>query len=172
MHRDAYQFVAGVVHGKSLADATVLEIGSMNVNGSVRDLFAAEYIGIDREPGPGVDYVFDAAHFDGAQTFDVVVSTEALEHALDPAAIIGCAWRALEPGGMLVVTAATPQRAPHSCNGGPLRQGEHYEGIDEKRLRAMLRDWRLVRVQFGRGGRDIYATAIKPEDKEAPCDQS
>jgi SAM-dependent methyltransferase len=166
MHRDAYQFVAGVVRGKKLIDATVLEVGSMNVNGSVRDLFDGEYIGIDREPGPGVDYVFDAAHFDGAQTFDVVVSTEALEHAPDPTAIIGCAWRALGPGGTLILTAATPLRAPHSCSGGPLRQGEHYEGIDEKRLRAMLRDWRLVRVQFGRGGRDIYATATKPEAKE------
>ena len=60
---------------------SVLECGSYNVNGSVRDLFTArEYVGLDWRPGPAVDVVSLVHEYQPGRMFDTVISTEMLEH--------------------------------------------------------------------------------------------
>ena len=56
----------------------VLEIGSYDVNGSIRSLFDTEhYVGVDLVAGPGVDVVADGQSVDYPDaTFDVVLSCE------------------------------------------------------------------------------------------------
>ena len=89
----------------------VLEVGALDVNGSVRgDIMAlgpAEYIGIDIRPGPGVDVICDAgdlvARF-GEDAFDLVISTELLEHARDWRRIISNIKRVTKPAGVLIVS--------------------------------------------------------------------
>ena len=85
MHRQVEVFLTDPGHAAYFDGATVLEVGSYDVNGSPRRLVggaARHWLGIDRLPGPGVDLVGDAA--DVMQAYDlsadVVVSTEALEH--------------------------------------------------------------------------------------------
>jgi SAM-dependent methyltransferase len=62
----------------------VLDVGSLDVNGSLRDLCppGVEYIGIDLEAGKGVDMVLDDPYQypfpDGH--FDMMVSTSCFEH--------------------------------------------------------------------------------------------
>jgi len=66
----------------------VLEVGSKYVNGSVRPfverfLSPKEYIGVDIEPGRYVDIVLPVeklTEYFGEESFDVVISTELLEH--------------------------------------------------------------------------------------------
>ena len=89
----------------------VLEVGALDVNGSVRgDIMAlgpAEYIGIDIRPGPGVDVICDAgdlvARF-GEDAFDLVISTELLEHARDWRRIVSNIKRVTKPAGVLIVS--------------------------------------------------------------------
>ena len=89
----------------------VLEVGSLDVNGSVRgDIVAlgpAEYVGIDIRPGPGVDVICDAgdlvARF-GENAFDVVVSTELLEHARDWRRVVSNIKRVTRPSGVMIVS--------------------------------------------------------------------
>lgn len=91
----------------------VLEVGSLDVNGSVRPFFVgcASYIGVDLISGQGVDRVLraeDLIQEFGLEAFDVVVSSEMLEHAR--------AWRrcllnmlgVLAPGGQLFLTTRSP----------------------------------------------------------------
>lgn len=63
-------------------DVSVLEIGSLNINGTVRDFFdAKEYVGVDVADGPGVDVVAQGQDLDYAdKSFDVAVSAECFEH--------------------------------------------------------------------------------------------
>lgn len=89
----------------------VIEVGSLDVNGSVRPdveaLAPAAYIGVDIRPGPGVDVICDAgdlvARF-GENAFDVVISTELLEHVRDWRGIISNLKRVAKPPGLLIVS--------------------------------------------------------------------
>jgi SAM-dependent methyltransferase len=93
------------VHKYGLSDKDVLEVGSLNVNGTVRAFFLGHYVGVDMRDGPNVDIVgrADALPF-VANRFDVVVSTEMLEH--DPSFWLSLAevGRVLKPGGHLLLT--------------------------------------------------------------------
>jgi SAM-dependent methyltransferase len=56
-------------------------------------------------PSPAVHVVADARRLPFRdQTFDVVVSTEMLEHVLSPEQAVGEMWRVLRHGGKLVLT--------------------------------------------------------------------
>jgi SAM-dependent methyltransferase len=133
MHPEARAFVAGVA--PRVAARWVVELGALDFNGSVRDLFpsARGYTGVDLVAGPGVDVVADAADWrplPHAPAPDLVVCCEVLEHTPHPEAVVRNAAAMLAPGGRLVVTAAAPHRAPHSAvDGGPLRPGEHYRNV-------------------------------------------
>jgi SAM-dependent methyltransferase len=86
---------------------SVLEVGSYDENGTVRPLFGGcEFVGVDMREGPGVDRVASSHDlpFDDGQ-FDVVVSTEMLEHDPYPWVSMAEMGRVLVPGGLLVVTA-------------------------------------------------------------------
>lgn len=93
----------------------VLEIGSRNVNGTVRDLFATKnYTGLDLTEGKDVDVVCHVREFLSPDNhFDVVISCEALEHDREWKETLLAAYRLLKPGGLLVITCAGPNRAEH-----------------------------------------------------------
>jgi SAM-dependent methyltransferase len=86
----------------------VLEVGSYNVNGSVRPFFLGveDYVGVDITPGPGVDVVLTTPTrlpFPDAR-FSVLVSTEMLEHAEFPALVVAEMFRVLRRGAPLLLT--------------------------------------------------------------------
>ena len=84
-HQQQLSFVASVKDQfpEYFSQTKVLEVGSLNINGSVRQFFQNpdEYIGCDLGEGPGVDIVcrgHELPYPDGA--FDVVISCECFEH--------------------------------------------------------------------------------------------
>jgi SAM-dependent methyltransferase len=96
-------------------DKSVIEVGSMNVNGSLREhvmsLAPLRYVGVDFMAGNGVDVVCDASFLEqrfGKAAFDVVISTEMLEHAEDWRSAILAMKSVLRLGGILLLTARGP----------------------------------------------------------------
>lgn len=91
----------------------VLEVGSLNINGTVRDFFdAASYLGVDVGPGPGVDLVIPGEELsfpDGE--FDVAVSAECFEHNPQWAATFANMHRM--SNRYVFVTCASDGRAEH-----------------------------------------------------------
>ena len=60
----------------------VLEVGSLDINGSVRKFFTdCDYTGIDVGEGKGVDIVVNSGHeYDGEdKSFDITISCECFE---------------------------------------------------------------------------------------------
>lgn len=90
----------------------ILDIGSLNVNGNVRDYFndAKSYTGIDFRSGKDVDIVMNAhdlrKHFD-SNSFDTVFCMDMLEH--DDKFWITCEQinSVLKPGGYLIIVQPT-----------------------------------------------------------------
>jgi predicted methyltransferase len=160
MHKEAHDFIAA--HGTTNA-LTVVEFGSRNINGGVRDVFPnARYIGIDIEAGDGVDEVGDAASWSTRKNVDVVVCCEVFEHTDVWYDIVQNAYDVLCDGGVFLVTAANLDRAPHSAvDGGPLRDGEWYENVDPDALQQALLAAGFETVDVIERGDDVYAKAVK-----------
>jgi SAM-dependent methyltransferase len=165
VHAQAHEFVAR--HAADVGDASVLEIGSLDVNGSVRGLFSGcrVYHGIDVAAGAGVDEVADAADWRRVGAFDVVVSTEVLEHTPRWRDVLTNAWSSLAPGGRLLVTCATDPRAPHSAvDGWEVRPGEWYANVPPAAVIALITrlgpaSWQL---EVARDRGDLYLRADRP----------
>jgi SAM-dependent methyltransferase len=100
----------------------VLDIGSLDINGSNRDLFEnCNYLGLDVGEGRNVDIVSVGHLFDGPDNyFDTIISTEVFEHDMYYEETIKNIMRMLKPGGLFLFTCAAPGRPEH----GTRRQGE------------------------------------------------
>jgi len=129
MHPAAKEFVRRYATERPVS---VVEIGSRDINGSLRPLFpnAAPYTGLDLFDGAGVDLVTDACDWFPPEKVDIVLCCEVLEHSEKWQDIVASAAMWLKPGGRLVLTFANPLRHPHSMiDGGDLRIGEYYRGL-------------------------------------------
>lgn len=114
-HPEQMQFVAEAraLHPEHFRDAAVLEIGSLNINGSVRQFFEdCRYVGLDVVHGPGVDVACPAHLYQGGP-FDTVISCECLEHNPYWRETLARAVDMLRPGGLLVLTCAAGDRPEH-----------------------------------------------------------
>lgn len=91
----------------------VLEVGSLDINGTVRDFFhAAKYVGVDVAPGRGVDVVALGEDVDFPDnSFDVAVSAECFEHNPEWVATFRNMWRMTRT--YVMMTCASTGRAEH-----------------------------------------------------------
>ena len=94
-------------------DKRILEVGSKNVNGSVRPIIVnfgmpKDYIGVDIEEGKHVDAIVSIERLVegfGTESFDVVISTELVEHVRDWRAAMHNMKLVLKRTGALYLTA-------------------------------------------------------------------
>ncbi len=115
MHNSVIEFVRRTATKVEIENKLILEIGSYNVNGSVRSviepLAPAGYIGTDLRLGPDVDIacdVEDLTYTFREDAFDVVISTEMLEHAIDWRGAIEVMKSLVMPGGVIILTTRSP----------------------------------------------------------------
>lgn len=119
MHPEAYLQMdknLGLWTGKN---ASVLDVGSFDVNGNYRDLVTKrgwQYTGVDIVPGKNVDIVSeDQYHFPFADNqFDIVMSGSTMEHVEAIWQWIPELARMVKPGGLLSIITHTHWRYhPH-----------------------------------------------------------
>lgn len=94
----------------------VIEIGSYDVNGSIRQLFTSpiEFTGVDLVAGPGVDVVCGGNEFNGASnSYDVAISCECFEHNPFWLETFCNMIRMVKPCGMVLFTCASRGRLEH-----------------------------------------------------------
>ena len=117
MHQSVINWVRDNHHlWHSLRCNPILELGSLDVNGTVRDYVPQDalYIGLDITPGPSVDIQATAWHIPFPDsTFDLVICCEMLEHDLLFWNSLAEANRVLNIGGDLIVTARGIDFPPH-----------------------------------------------------------
>ncbi|MDE2020265.1 MAG: methyltransferase domain-containing protein [Patescibacteria group bacterium] len=96
---------------EEISGKSVLDVGSYNYNGNFHDFLKyykpKKFIGTDMIPGPGVDVVCkgeDILTRFGPNSFDVVLSSELMEHARNWREIISNIKNVCKPGGLIVIT--------------------------------------------------------------------
>jgi SAM-dependent methyltransferase len=118
-----------------LSGCSMLEVGSYDVNGTVRAIFdpASNYVGVDLVQGPGVDvvgYGHELDYPDGA--FDAVISGECFEHDPHWTDTFTNMARMTRPGGLVAFTCASRGRPEHGTRRTDARDspGTQSEGLD------------------------------------------
>lgn len=154
-------------------DTQVLEVGSLIVNGSIRDAFVdCRYVGLDCRAGPGVDEVGLAHEYAGRDgEFDVVCALETYEHDPYAARSIANMLRVLRPGGLFFMTCAGEGRPEHGTRPtggeyGPLpcfyRNVSLHEFVNWMQGSGCALEELYVRRN--RRPADLYAWAVKSPD--------
>lgn len=170
MNGEVQDFVERCVNQYPTIAGRVLEVGSRDICGSARRWFTKdgqqkepterfpEYVGIDIVEGALVDEIVNAhalvARF-GAESFDVVISTSALEH--DDAFWVTM-WqirKILRSGGYLILTVPSWKGCPPHC--------EHdYWRFMPEGVREMLDRFEILEFDDTTSINDIMALARKP----------
>jgi SAM-dependent methyltransferase len=116
MHESVQAFVRKHIKRHHVEGGHILEVGSYDVNGSVRpyleSLGPKTYTGVDIVKGPGVDLVYDPDAEEELPVnhsfYDLVISTEMLEHARSWKKALREMLLALSKKGLLLLTARGP----------------------------------------------------------------
>ena len=111
-HVSVIEFFIDSIDCMEFEGKNILEVGAKYVNGSVRPLIEKfckpdKYVGVDIETGKFVDEVVPAeklVKFFGENKFDVVISTEMLEHVRDWRTVVNNLKGVLKPGGLIYIT--------------------------------------------------------------------
>ncbi len=177
MHKLAWGFVSTVKAQapEFFTGKRVLEVGSMDINGSVRDLFTnCDYFGIDLGEGKGVDEVRHVTQlFLADSTYDVIISTEALEHDEFWNLSLKAMYRLLKPSGVLIITCAGPDRPEHGTrkteDWASPHTTDYYRNISVEDFASVLPADFFSKSQLvycgyeGREKEDLYFVGIKKE---------
>ena len=133
------------------SDVTVLDIGSLDINGNIKHFFTYpyRYIGVDLSKGNNVDVVSPGHLYESGFLFDVVTSTECFEHDMYYPRTIQRMIDLLRSGGLFFFTCASDGRpehgtirtTPHDAPFLPMlneKWGNYYKNLNEDNIKAII----------------------------------
>ena len=161
-------------HPKYFRNKRVLDVGSLDINGNNKYLFDdCEYIGLDVVPGPNVDVISIAHMYTPSAQFDVVLSTNTLEHDLYWQQTLCAMLKNLRPAGLMFFSVASNWHEHGTKRTTPDQSGTSEMGVEWENYYRNLREIDLYKTlnwnQLARYGvstfeRDLRFWAIKKVD--------
>jgi SAM-dependent methyltransferase len=132
----------------NFSNKKVLEVGSANLDGSIRFLFRnCDYLGIDVATCPGVDLVCEGQKLDHPNdTYDTVASCECFEHNPYWEETFINMHRMTKVGGLIFMTCGSTGRPEHGTTNSrpwasPLtvaKGWEYYKNLTEEDFRKNM----------------------------------
>jgi SAM-dependent methyltransferase len=162
-------FVASVKdkHPEFFSNTKVLEVGSLDINGSIRMFFSdCDYTGVDLGPGRGVDLIGKGEELpcpDGS--FDVTASCECFEHNEKWVETFTNMVRMTRPGGLVFFTCATTGRPEHGTRrttpGDAPYCTDYYKNLVAEDFSNLVEDFK--HYEFSTYKQDLRFYGIKHE---------
>jgi len=160
-------FLRSNISPEEIKDKVVLEVGSLDVNGSPRTIIMSlkplSYVGIDIRPGKGVDKVIEAENLPANYSpglFDVIICTEMLEHAKNwRSAIYGIKY-VLRMDGTLFLT----------CRSRGFKKHDHpadYWRFSVDNMSDILSDMEILKLHSDPQCPGVFVKAIKRTNQVA-----
>lgn len=148
------------IHGKR-----VLEIGSLNFNGTLRNSILendpVDYIGVDLVHGEGVDVICRAENLLGVygeSSFDVIISTETLEHIFEWKKVINDIKTMCCHGGSIIITTRSYGFPSHGWPDDHWR----FETYDMKYIFSDFKEHGTLIVEKDNADVGVFVKAVKP----------
>jgi len=164
MHYYIKDFFVFTSNSKLFEGKKVLEVGSRNVNGTLRRIIEnfkpEKYLGIDIIEGKGVDKVCNANELInefGSNSFDVVICTELLEHVRDWKNVITNIKGVVKPDGLLFITTRSKGFGHH---GYPY----DYWRYEIKDFQIIFSDFEILCLAQDVGSPGVLFWGKKPHD--------
>jgi len=180
MHREIQEWFRYVkmLQPHFFAEHSVLDVGSLDINGTLKPFFSGcRYIGLDIGPGPNVDIVSVCHEFTGPdESFDVVVSADALEHDMHWQKTLKKMYDILKFGGLMIFTCASSGRGAHgTLADGPANSPlttkipiwqNYYGNLTGENIRSNLplatfKRWEISTIHTPGWGSDLRFWGIK-----------
>jgi len=155
----------------------VLDVGSLDINGNNRYLFEdCMYIGLDVIPGKNVNVVSIAHEYKASDgIFDVVLSTNTLEHDMYYRLTLQKMVRLLKERGFMLFSVATSWREHGTVNTTPNQSGtsqmgiawqNYYKNLSEEDIRSAIDpEKEFLQFEFSVEDRDLRFWGIKAEEE-------
>lgn len=151
-HREQLRFIQNF-RDELLGDISnvdILEIGSYDVNGTIRKIFqkCMSYEGADLTPGPGVDIVGSGHEIQRPdESFDLTLSCECFEHNPFWVQTFDNMHRMTRPDGLMVITCGSRGRIEHGTSRTTMTDSpgtsavgiDYYRNLEEADFRAKLK---------------------------------
>jgi len=147
-HQEQRNFIEKIksLHLNFFKTKSVLEIGSLNINGTIRDFFTnCNYVGVDVGEGKDVDVVCPGQDYDAPDKFfDVVCSTECFEHNPHWLETFNNMIRMCKDGGLIFFTCATTGRPEHGTtrttpqNSPFTSEWNYYKNLEESDFTSVI----------------------------------
>lgn len=172
-HHEQREFIQHVKTSfpKAFEDVNVLEVGSLNINGTVRDFFSnlQAYLGLDLIEGKDVDLVCPGNEYLGDEnSFDTVISTECFEHDKHWIDTFLNMHYMTKHGGMVIFTCASTGRHEHGTIATTPQDSpattDYYRNLDEQdfleafKIDDMFKEYRFM---YNPVTCDLYFWGIK-----------
>lgn len=176
-HKHELAFVRTVINHltNDWSNKKVLEIGSYDVNGSIRSLLSNSlYIGVDLVEGPGVDRICEGDRLDyDDDSFDMCISCECFEHNPNWLKTFENMYRMSR--GAVVFTCATIGRMEHGtirtepkASPGTQNLGwDYYKNLSKKDFIRELNFsdmFSAYTLKYSKHSHDLYFVGIKNRD--------
>lgn len=155
-------YVAKNLREVEIRGRKVIEVGSYG-GGGVRPLITswspAEYVGVDLREGPGVDVVCNAESLVerfGSNSFDIVISTELLEHVRNWRNVLSDFKNICRPNGVILITTRSKGYPYH---GAPY-DFWRYELED---INSLFSDFEILNSERDHSEPGVFIKARRPD---------
>jgi len=161
MHESVMEYAASKLTAEMVTGKSVLEVGSYDVNGSVKphimSLMPTDFTGMDIRHGPNVDIVCNITNYDSKRKYDLVVCCEAFEHIVDWRGAVSVIKQITVTNGIILITTRSNGYPRHEYPGDFWRYSQ-----DD--MRCLFSDCEILDLTDDPQVPGVFVMVKKPED--------